>query len=171
MADTTRQAFGLVCLTPDFAKVALVRDAGTGAWKLPSAIGEKWRDAKARQALLDLAKQQLGLYIKAHLCAQPIIQVRACGQAPLPPILSLPLAAAARFCSRPLHPINICTLKVLCPEHPDTEAQVSTKFFLALNVPEVPLVPGDSRLAAHAASWEDLKVGWLAVEWAAGLLG
>lgn len=40
------------------------------------------------------------------------------------------------------------------------EPRVSTKFFMAFNVPEVPLVPADEALAAQgaqAASWEDLQ--------------
>jgi hypothetical protein len=59
---------------------------------------------------------------------------------------------------------------VLLPQALGPESRVSTKFFLAFNVPEAELAPAAGKEAgqgAQAASWEDLQVGacWVSAVW------
>lgn len=162
-AGGPRTRYGVICLTHGNAKVALVRSNATETWQFPSVLLDRDAEPLEEQleAALDVAQQQLGIDVTEHLCSQPVIHVssakasscrrrRCC---PLPPP---PLETKA-------FPVPSTLSQALGPE-----PRVSTKFFMAFNVPEAPLAPATPMGAgaaqgAPAASWEDLQVGLCAL--------
>ena len=169
-----RTRYGVIALTPGNTKVALVRLSDTGAWQFPSV--QPGREVEPLEGQLDtvlsVAKQQLGLDVTANLCSQPVIHV---GRRPRrrqpPPPLSATRCRLQQCCATHslLPACCLCCLQALGPE-----PRVSTKFFLAFNVPETELAPAAGKAAAQgaqAASWEDLQVGAHRVSAGPGLKG
>jgi hypothetical protein len=157
-AGGPRTRYGVICLTHGNAKVALVRSNATETWQFPSVLLDRDAEPLEEQleAALDVAQQQLGIDVTEHLCSQPVIHVSSAKasscrrrRCPLPPP---PLETKA-------FPVPSTLSQALGPE-----PRVSTKFFMAFNVPEAPLAPATPMGAgaaqgAPAASWEDLQVG------------
>lgn len=154
-AGPPRTRYGVICLTHGNAKVALVRSKDAEAWQFPSVLLDRDVEPLEEQleAALDVAQQQLGVDVTEQLCSQPVIHVSL-----LPTVSSPPLT-----CSAEQAPLIV--FQALGPE-----PRVSTKFFMAFNVPEVSLAPATPRDAAQgaaAACWRDLQVGKAACSLAA----
>ena len=152
----------MIALTEGNAKVALARQGD--AWTFPSLRPARQAGSleDELETALDAAEQQLGLDLTDTLCSQPVIQVCGAADAPLcpccrpPPPPPPPPPAACRRAVRPRAPAAAeahCTLFAFLPNQAlGPGPRETTKFFVALNVPEVGCLPAHGWTDMHAAA-------------------
>lgn len=75
----TRHRYGVIALTADHKKVAVVAPAGNGGPQFPSAplpreaLADRLQDQL--ETALEVGEKQLGLDLAEYLCSQPVIHV------------------------------------------------------------------------------------------------